>query len=87
MTRRRGPRPVVDLCNGPAKLCVAFDITREQNGASLLGPDIFIEEDGTKPPEITTTARVGLSAGKELPLRFLVTGNPFVSRGKPSAQI
>lgn len=84
MRQRRGSRPDEDLCNGPAKLCQAFGIGREQNDTSLLAGDIWIEDDGVEVGEIAHTTRVGLSAGKDLPLRFFVKGSAFVSRGKPS---
>jgi DNA-3-methyladenine glycosylase len=85
MLERRGPRPLVDLCNGPAKLCQAFGINRSNNGANLVDGDIWIEDDGFQVPDVVTTARVGLSAGKEALLRFYAGGSTFVSRGKPSA--
>lgn len=85
MERRRGPRALVDLCNGPAKLCQAFAITRDQNGADLEGDDIWIEDDGAAPGTVAVTSRVGLSAGRELPLRFYLADSQFVSPGRPSA--
>lgn len=85
MERNRGGKALVDLCNGPGKLCQAFAITRAQNGADLQGDEIWIEYDGFVPREIATSARVGLSAGGEMRLRFYVADSPFVSRGKPSA--
>lgn len=84
MLERRGLRPLVDLCNGPAKLCQAFGIDRGDNGANLLEGDIWIEDDGFEVSQVATTARVGLSAGKEALLRFYAEGSGFVSRGKPS---
>jgi DNA-3-methyladenine glycosylase len=84
MRQRRGARADSDLCNGPAKLCQAFGIDRELNGVSLLAGTIWIEDDGVHVGEIASTTRVGLSAGKDLPLRFFVKGSSFVSRGKPS---
>lgn len=84
MEERRGGRPPIDLCNGPGKLCQAMAITREQNGADLEGNDLWIEDDGFTPDRLESTTRVGLSSGRDLPLRFFLPENPYVSRGKPS---
>jgi DNA-3-methyladenine glycosylase len=85
MEKRRGPRPVVDLCNGPGKLCQAFGITREQNGIDLDTGEIWIEDDGWVSVQIDNSRRIGLSAGADLPLRFYVTDSPYVSRARPPA--
>ena len=72
----------LDLCNGPAKLCQAFSITGAHDGADLVagtGPAVY--DDGTPPPEHpTVTTRIGLSAGADLPWRWLVPDSPHVSR-------
>jgi DNA-3-methyladenine glycosylase len=85
MERNRGGRPLVDLCNGPGKLCQALGITREQNGTDLEGDAIWMEDDGASPLQIARSTRVGLSAGKAMPLRFYIPGSPYISRGRPSA--
>lgn len=85
MEANRGGKPLGELCNGPGKLCQAFGITLAQNGEDLEGNGLWIEDDGYEVGAIETSTRVGLSRGKELPLRFFVAGSPFVSRGKPSA--
>lgn len=84
MRPRRGMRPVDQLCNGPAKLCQAYGITRDQNGIDLVSTEIWIEEYGERPGEIVTSTRVGIRAGRELPYRYYVLGDPYVSPGKPS---
>jgi len=84
MQARRGMRPVDQLCNGPAKLCQAFGITRDENGVDLETGGIWIEDEGTYPGEIATSTRVGIRAGRELQYRYYVSENPHVSPGKPS---
>jgi len=84
MATLRGGRPFVELCNGPGKLCQAFAITRSQNGMDLESTEIWIEDDGWIPLEITCSTRIGLSAGTDLPLRFFLPDNIFVSKGKTS---
>jgi DNA-3-methyladenine glycosylase len=85
MEERRGHRALVELCNGPGKLCQAMGITMADNGADLeLGP-IWVDDDGYVPPAIARSTRVGLSQGRELPLRFFLSENLFVSPGRPSS--
>ncbi len=85
MEANRGHRRQVDLCNGPGKLCQAFGITLAENGEDLEGDRMWIEDDGFMAETVTTSTRIGLSSGRELPLRFFLPGNAHVSRGKPSA--
>lgn len=84
MRARRDRTALEDLCSGPGKLCQAYGITREQNGVDLESRLIWIEDDGFDASDVVTTARVGLSAGRETQLRFFLRGNAFVSRGRPS---
>ncbi|MGI8969078.1 MAG: DNA-3-methyladenine glycosylase [Chloroflexota bacterium] len=84
MEARRGGKPLVDFCNGPGKLCAALGITREQNGTDLTGDEIWIEDEKGPTKGIGVSARVGISTGVELPLRFFLLGNRFVSRGRPA---
>ena len=81
--RRPAARRDRDLCSGPAKLCQAFGLDREHDGADLVTADrgVTILDDGTPPPvDPVQTTRVGLSAGAEHPWRWYVAGDPNVSR-------
>jgi len=67
----------------PGKLARAFAIDRTLNGASLLGPDLWLEE-GTPVPRraVARTRRIGVDyAGSWAArrLRFYVKGHPSVS--------
>ncbi len=77
MKKRRGNR---ELCNGPGKLTQALGITRRHYGADLTGGPLRVEEWPGDPFEIAVSPRVGISACKDLPLRFFIKDNPFVSR-------
>jgi len=79
MMKKRKTKKLENLCNGPGKLTQALGITRRQNNKSLLSNHFCILDNNIK-PEITTTTRIGLTLGKELPLRFYITGNRFVSK-------
>ncbi|MDR0464723.1 MAG: DNA-3-methyladenine glycosylase [Treponema sp.] len=79
MQKRRKTKITENLCNGPGKLTQAFGIAKKHNNLSLLDGPINIHNSKIK-PEIITTPRIGLTAGKELELRFYIKGNKFVSR-------
>lgn len=71
------------LTAGPGRLCQAFGITRaSDNGRDLTFPasGLWIGDDGFRPRAITTTPRVGITKAAQAPLRYLLAGNPFVSR-------
>jgi DNA-3-methyladenine glycosylase len=78
----RGVKDWPQLTSGPGRLCQAFGITRSaDNGRDLTSraSGLWIGEDGSRPPKVTVTPRVGITKAAEMPLRFLVAGNPFVS--------
>lgn len=82
--RRPKARKPADLTSGPGKLCIAMGIDRSFNGEDLAGSIVFIEKYRTVPAaSITCGKRIGIDyAGEDanLPLRFWVAGNAFVSR-------
>jgi DNA-3-methyladenine glycosylase len=79
MQRRRKIQKIENLCNGPGKLAQAFGITKKHNNLSLLDGPLRVCDSGIK-PEICASTRIGLSAGKELELRFFIKGSGFVSK-------
>jgi DNA-3-methyladenine glycosylase len=79
MQKRRKTKKPENLCNGPGKLTQALGITRKHNNLSLLKGPLFIYDSKIK-PEICTSTRIGLSAGKDLELRFFIKDNNFVSK-------
>jgi DNA-3-methyladenine glycosylase len=80
MKKRRGRDKPTELCSGPGRLTRAMGIDKDQNGRGLTGDNFFIRAAGEGGHEIINTTRVGISEGKELPLRFYIAGNPFVSK-------
>lgn len=72
------------VTRGPGSLAKAMGIGRGQNGKSVLGDTVWIEETGSIPPcEIISSPRVGVDyAGNDafLPWRYYVKGNKFVSK-------
>jgi len=81
MQAARGRHALRDLCSGPGKLAQAFGIDRAMDGLSVTGAGVItVMDDGHVPADVVACARVGLSKNAESPLRFLVAGNPHVSR-------
>ena len=83
MRERRGAMKDKNLTSGPGKLCIAFDITRELNGADLMGDRIWVEDHrNLKKTEIASGPRVGIDYAGEFvdkPWRFWLAENPYVS--------
>ncbi len=86
MKKRRGiaGNPLTDLTSGPSKLCMSMGITTALNGTDLSVPPLYIERgESVKNEQVKQARRVGVDyAGewKNMPWRFLVAGNPFVSK-------
>jgi DNA-3-methyladenine glycosylase len=76
-------KDLILLTSGPGRLAQALHINRTgDNGKDLTAPDsnLFIADDGSLPkPRIETSPRIGITKSADLPLRFYVAGNPFVS--------
>lgn len=70
-----------NLCNGPGKLTIALGIDRAtHNGSSLITGDIFIRAAVLHDFAMVTTTRIGISQGVDLPYRYYIRGNRFVSK-------
>ncbi|MDR1379513.1 MAG: DNA-3-methyladenine glycosylase [Synergistaceae bacterium] len=86
MGERRKTQAIKNLCNGPGKLCMALDITRECYGADLCGDVLFITEGEPVPErQILATPRINVNyAGKAacLPYRFVIRDSAFLSTRK-----
>jgi DNA-3-methyladenine glycosylase len=74
------------LTSGPGRLAAAFGISRERDNAKDLTDsrsDLHIADDGTSPPRMLITKRIGIKKAVEMPLRYVVAGNRFVSGKGP----
>jgi DNA-3-methyladenine glycosylase len=71
------------LTSGPGRLCEALGITRNRdNGKDLVSPesDLQVADDGHRLKKAAVTPRIGISKAAEMPLRYVIVGNPFVSK-------
>jgi DNA-3-methyladenine glycosylase len=76
-------RDLRKLASGPGKLCEALGITRPRdNGKDMLSPasDLQLMSDGFRTKEVAITQRIGITKSMEMPLRYVVAGNAFLSR-------
>jgi len=85
--RRPRIRNEVDLTNGPGKLCKALGIDGSMSGENLQRKPLRIREGEPVPDDkVEITTRIGITKCADWPLRWIVRGNRFVSRGKLSAR-
>ena len=71
------------LTSGPGRMAQAFGVTRERdNGKDFFDTksDLIIVDDGYRVRKIEATPRIGITKAADLPWRYLVHGNLFVSR-------
>ena len=79
--RRPAARSLEDLASGPGKLTAAMAITRAHNGADITRGSLVLREPAKpRTVEVQVTTRIGITQCADLPLRFLIRGNRFVSR-------
>jgi DNA-3-methyladenine glycosylase len=77
------PRDQRKLASGPGKLCEALGITRPRdNGKDMLSPasDLQAMSDGFRVEEVAVTPRIGITKAAEMPLRYVIAGNTFLSK-------
>jgi DNA-3-methyladenine glycosylase len=80
MARRRGTGRVRELARGPGRMAMAFGIDKRLDGVDLCtGGALHLAADDALPPRVTTSLRIGITKDAHRPLRFSVTGSPFVS--------
>lgn len=81
------------LTSGPGRLCQALSITLDDDGIDLY-PRTTPPDPGTaglflriRPPiaSFTVSERIGISRGRELPLRFCLPRSPWLSRPAPTS--
>jgi len=71
------------LTNGPGKLAQALALTRlSHNGVDVTEPgsELVVLPNDYPPFDLVTTTRIGITQGVDLPWRYYVLGNSYVSR-------
>jgi DNA-3-methyladenine glycosylase len=80
MAKSRGVSDVGRLTNGPGKLTKALSIGGGFNGEDLVTSKTIYVLGSQEPVRIRSSARIGISRGREKKWRYFVEGNPFVSK-------
>jgi DNA-3-methyladenine glycosylase len=79
--RRPKAKRLRDLASGPGKLTLALGVTRARNGVDVTQGELTVRE--FREPEafeIVQTTRIGISVSEDLPYRFYIKDNDFVSK-------
>ncbi|MEJ2104222.1 MAG: DNA-3-methyladenine glycosylase [Ignavibacteriaceae bacterium] len=77
----KSEKEIINLTSGPGKVCQAFGIDRSHSGIDLTGQKIFILDAKRIPKsEIGVSKRIGITKSTELPWRFFIKNNPYLSR-------
>jgi DNA-3-methyladenine glycosylase len=86
LMRERRPKAKKDhdLMNGPGKICMALDIDRRLDGASLRGDQLWLtaRDVDVAEDDIAVSPRIGIDNSGDAaawPLRFFIRGNRHVS--------
>ena len=85
MKRKRGINDLKRLTNGPCRWTQGFGIDKRFLGKDIASDDIFVAYNRSKRKnlDIVQAKRVGIdyaTKSKDLPLRFYINKNPFVSK-------
>jgi DNA-3-methyladenine glycosylase len=84
--RRPSARTDRELARGPARLCQALGIGREQNGHDVAVTPLTLTLS-SPPRDVRTGPRVGLRAAAERPWRFYLPDEPTVSPYRPASRL
>ncbi|HBY63492.1 MAG TPA: DNA-3-methyladenine glycosylase [Solibacterales bacterium] len=81
----RALEPVAGLdglsASGPGRLTEAMEITRKLNGADVTRGPLAVRAWPTPRFDIAVTPRIGIRHCADWPLRYVVKGSPFLSKG------
>jgi DNA-3-methyladenine glycosylase len=82
MRARRGDRVRPhELAAGPGRLAAALGLTRDHDGAPLIGGAVTIREAaGIADDDVLVTPRIGITRAADWPLRYVVRNSRHVSR-------
>jgi len=78
--RRRPRRPEGELASGPGRLTRALGIDRSLDGALMPDSPVVVTAGGpVADADVLVTSRIGITKAADWPLRFLLSGSPWVS--------
>jgi len=75
------PKKRLNLTNGPGKICQAFQINKSHYGIDLTKNEIYLlDNKKVKDEDIVVTKRIGIKKSIDLPWRYYLKDNPYVSK-------
>lgn len=80
MMERRQTNQTQNLCSGPGKLVLAMGINRSNNFQSMISDTLYCEKRELNNTDIIQTTRIGITQAADLPHRFYLKNNRFVSK-------
>jgi DNA-3-methyladenine glycosylase len=75
-------KQLIQLTNGPGKLCAALAIHRDCNGMDLCGDELFLTDHDAEAFEVLSSRRIGIDyaeEAREFPWRMYIKDNRYVS--------
>ena len=79
MRRRRSQENPIALCSGPGKLSEALGVRGSDHGIDLCTAKGRGFLPRTRPADVVSDIRIGISKAAHLPWRFLMKDSPYVS--------
>lgn len=76
-------KQIINIANGPAKLCSALKLDKTLNAVSLTSDILYIEDVNYNNFEIVETTRIGIDyaeEAKDYPWRYYIKDNPYISK-------
>jgi len=80
MQENRNKTGLKDLCSGPGKLAQALEIDMGLNGTEFGDKITVYKRKNELKDHIVATTRIGISQAADLPLRFYIKDNKFISK-------
>jgi DNA-3-methyladenine glycosylase len=90
MQQHRGVTELRELARGPGRLCQALAIDRRFDGWDVtLGQQLWLAQAREVVPaaRIRVSPRIGVTAARDLPLRYFLADSPYVSSTRRGRQI
>ncbi len=70
-----------NLTSGPGKVCQAMSINKKHYGIDLTGDEIYlVDQPLIDKHKVVISKRIGIKKSVDLPWRFYIKDNPYVSR-------
>ncbi|HEX5385170.1 MAG TPA: DNA-3-methyladenine glycosylase [Gemmatimonadales bacterium] len=88
MRARRSGAADRALAAGPGRLCQALGIDVALDGQRMeSSPVVVLKTESPPPAAVAATPRIGITVAADWPLRFVIAGSPWVSRGRRDARV